>query len=326
MIGSGDSANPMTCKPCHPQQVQDQLASNHARTLHLTNPTLEKALQPKLGSIIQGVMELERSKEGFAMRVSGDPGDPLPITHVFGSGKHGLTYVADFGGGEALELSRSYVPKMLQYFITPGHESQPVDNVGIVYKANQFRDCISCHTSPREIPIKGDKVAVQVTGITCSGCHGPTADHVKSAKAGNAGIDNLRKFHKLGIGQANAACSQCHRQRTAVAEENSEKEQTNRFQMVGMMKSACYIKTNGELGCTTCHNPHQNVKNETPALHDQPCMQCHTTKPSQSHVWKTLPCSIGKQSNCVTCHMRTFTAFSKGSFPTQLADHWIKRK
>lgn len=64
--------------------------------------------------------------------------------------------------------------------------------------------------------------------------------------------------------------------------------------------SKCFVMSN--MDCATCHNTHQNERNDT-LLFATRCLNCHTA--NNSH-----PCKLGNQltaavlkNNCIACHM-----------------------
>jgi predicted CXXCH cytochrome family protein len=98
----------------------------------------------------------------------------------------------------------------------------------------------------------------------------------------------------------------------------------DRFQIVNsvyrLRMSACFTKSNGALGCTTCHDPHNITHDASATQHyNSVCRQCHTTAfgamvTSGQHTAST---------NCVECHMpkrRTDDVVH-----AVMTDHYIQR-
>ncbi|MDE0856497.1 MAG: tetratricopeptide repeat protein, partial [Nevskia sp.] len=79
----------------------------------------------------------------------------------------------------------------------------------------------------------------------------------------------------------------------------------------------------GQLGCTSCHNPHKKVaKAQRPAFYRAKCLECHQltdcAEPSMGHT--TDPA----QSDCVSCHMvKTRPA---DVVHATVTDHYIRRR
>src|SRR6185312_10838373 len=54
-----------------------------------------------------------------------------------------------------------------------------------------------------------------------------------------------------------------------------------------LRESQCFVKSNGRMTCTTCHDPHKEVST---TQYDNICLTCHAAAHNQ-------------QQNCVSCHM-----------------------
>jgi predicted CXXCH cytochrome family protein len=152
--------------------------------------------------------------------------------------------------------------------------------------------------------------------VTCERCHGPARAHVEAARRGETSL-----AMPFGAGRETAElemklCGHCHRLPEmappgAVRVDNHE---LARFQPVGLMQSACWKGTKGELRCTTCHDPHTRTSNDL-VRYENGCLRCHDAAPERI-------CSISPtpKSGCVGCHMPKRDA-GQGILFT---DHWIR--
>ncbi|MEZ6122002.1 MAG: hypothetical protein R3C49_02360 [Planctomycetaceae bacterium] len=83
-----------------------------------------------------------------------------------------------------------------------------------------------------------------------------------------------------------------------------------RFQPVGMMQSPCFQNSQGQMRCTTCHNPHQKTSAAS-TDYQSICHSCH-----KSHA--VPDCSVAAD-RCVECHMPP-VPIAGAAFH----DHWIR--
>jgi predicted CXXCH cytochrome family protein len=92
----------------------------------------------------------------------------------------------------------------------------------------------------------------------------------------------------------------------------------DKFEIAGgayrLRMSACFLKSQGRLTCTSCHDPHNVARGEAAAAHyNDRCRQCHQA----AHPERAMP-------DCVDCHMpkrRTDDAVH-----VVMTDHWIQRR
>ena len=103
-----------------------------------------------------------------------------------------------------------------------------------------------------------------------------------------------------------------------------DKGSGDRFEITGsayrLRKSQCFLKSNGALSCTTCHNPHdvQHGEDATQRF-TAVCRQCHGASLNQL-------VSAGKHTastDCVGCHMPKRRA--QDVVHTVMTDHYIQR-
>src|SRR5258708_25418342 len=103
------------------------------------------------------------------------------------------------------------------------------------------------------------------------------------------------------------------------------KGRDDKFQIVNavyrLRRSACFLKSNGALRCTTCHNPHDVPRGEQAAQHyTAVCRQCHASALDRIVDAGKHPRSTG----CIDCHMpkrRTDDVVHVAA-----TDHYIQRR
>jgi len=85
-----------------------------------------------------------------------------------------------------------------------------------------------------------------------------------------------------------------------------------------LLQSKCFLESNGELGCTTCHDPH-DVRHGPAAVdaYSKACLRCH--EPA-----KIAASAHPSGSDCVGCHMPKRRA--KDVVHAVMTDHLIQRR
>jgi hypothetical protein len=158
-----------------------------------------------------------------------------------------------------------------------------------------------------------------IPNISCERCHGPAQSHVEAARKG---LKGEALWMKEGPGRSTAAeqmeqCGECHRTPAIVppADLRVDNPVLIRFQPIGLMQSLCYQKSDGQLSCVTCHDPHAKTSRDRPA-YEKACLSCHQKPDSQKL------CTVSPMSNCLDCHM---PRVEMGGVLT-MTDHWIRRK
>ncbi|MFT3827112.1 MAG: multiheme c-type cytochrome [Chitinophagaceae bacterium] len=208
--------------------------------------------------------------------------------------------------------------------------------------------CFGCHSSMvgiKSTEMVGLSIAEKfdgkvIYGIDCERCHGPAAEHVsfhtehpqeKKAMFMTA-IGSLKNQQKLDM------CALCHSgiktpQKSAFGFKPGDNLSDYFYADIGhpakpstldvhgtqyqlFTSSQCFIKSNGAMNCSSCHNPHTNEK-ENLALFSQRCMSCHNT---DKHTFCTVkdvsPALL--QKNCIDCHM---PALPSGTITLQVNGH-----
>jgi hypothetical protein len=145
-------------------------------------------------------------------------------------------------------------------------------------------------------------------GIDCQRCHGPGAKHAGLARTAGAKRDDIRASilnpARLTPALRMDLCMQCHLQPTSgaipslmrrfdrepfsyapgeplanfmlVFDHKAGTGYDDQFEIVNssayrLRKSACFLKSNGAMTCTICHDPH----GAKPTSYSSACRQCH---------------------------------------------------
>lgn len=281
------------------------------------------------------------------------------LDYAVGAGEAGYSYLVA-RGKYLFQAPLSFYSKTQSWELSPGYEmrdqgfSRPIFMQCIVCHSGRPAPAAGAErpSSPYQTdPFVGANPPFDELAIGCENCHGPGALHVKERQAGaslSGAIDTaVVNPARLSPELASEICMPCHQAGDARVLRPGRTMADFRpgtplddtlaiFQMplsegaptpspllghyFGMRLSECFAKSGGKLGCTTCHNPHQELKGAQAATYYRSrCLTCHTLKsctlPMASRL-KTQP-----PDNCVGCHMpkQNLTAVSHAA----LTDHRI---
>lgn len=232
------------------------------------------------------------------------------IDVAIGSGNHSITYASRTPTGLLLELPVSWYSQEKAYFMSPGYDRP--DHLDM--RREVVDSCLFCHSD-----------SAKPSAITCRRCHGDAAAHI--AKPGPGNIYNPK--------QSSEVCFQCHLETESMGIVDSMRKPgrdvfsykpgeplsdyklyfdrsdspAGRFEVnhtaYRLMQSACYQKSNGKLGCVTCHDPHSARAREV-------CGSCHQSEHTRAKV-----------TGCAGCHMAKRKA--QDAIHIRMTDHWIQR-
>jgi predicted CXXCH cytochrome family protein len=259
------------------------------------------------------------------------------IDFVMGSGNHARTYLHRTVRGTLQQLPLSwYAENGGEWAMSPGYDRP--DHQGVQREVTY--DCIFCHNAYPGIPASSGPRAGPVfssipQGIDCQRCHGGGEKHVALARAG-AHIEQIRSAilnpSRLSSERQMEVCAQCHLETTSSPLPGSMVRyergpfsyrpgeplddfmlhfdhapgtgRDDKFEISGsvyrLRQSQCFRKSNGALGCTTCHDPHNALSGADAARHyASVCRKCHAAAfdrqiASGAHT---------SSSDCVGCHM-----------------------
>ena len=298
----------------------------------------------------------QRDEEGQAINVF-----EHGVDWILGSGDHSRTYLYQTESGELYQLPIAYYAEDKTWFMAPGFDRPNHEGIG----RRVSRECMFCHNAYPDVAEGSDAYGVAPVypkklpeGIGCQRCHGPGAEHVRTALSPDADLERKRATivnpARLEPALRNDVCHQCHRQPSAAllgvrrfgrtdysyrpgepladylvhmdpVEEGKDRSQ--RFEInhhpYRLEQSQCFRKSDGALSCGTCHDPHRTAPQAERAAHYRTaCQTCHQPDGySAAHAAATPAVDT---DNCASCHMPKRR--TQDFVHAVMTDHLIRRR
>ena len=316
------------CGECHSENYHLHAASGHASTFASTRDSVI-AQEKFVGKTFDagqpyGTYTYQSDQRGLLALLPEKFGnDPFPLHYAIGSGHTAVTFLSlipdEAEGTIGIEHRVSWFRPSQQINLTPGHDGKVpqfgAEFFGDPHRGKRLHGCVFCHTTRGRIV--NQEVVDLIPNVNCEKCHGPGSEHVRQARlskdppAFSIGRDDWTTESELQL------CGRCHRMPKDVTpkELRQYSKLLVRFQPIGLLRSECYLESEGQLKCTSCHNPHMTSKAKSKAAHVQNCIDCHLTD-SAAHV----ACPVSPKEGCIECHMPAID-FDYG---VTFHDHWIR--
>lgn len=309
------------CAECHQAEFEAHQRSGHS---HTATP-MERS---QLASVLNGsnyedtrrsqTFQFAAREQGFYVGIQGTDEAPVfPVHWLLGSGSHAQTPVSiDPRSRMGVEFRWTWLSHADRLGVTPDHErfddyrEGTLECFGRPLDADQALACVACHMTvapPASVVPSRDAF---VPNVGCERCHGPRKEHVQLARQGLASESKpLITYHDAEsyIRQ----CAQCHRDETNIPG-TSQPSELARYQPYGLLKSRCYLDSDGQLSCANCHDPHDRTSRDAKA-YISACNSCHQAE-------QQTRCPVEPAGDCVQCHMPAVEWHSGISFH----DHWIR--
>lgn len=265
--------------------------------------------------------------------------EELKADYVMGSGNHVKTYLHRTTRGTLVELPLAwYAEKGGYWSMNPGFDSSrwPAHRktgYDCMFCHNAYPAIPGGHEETGAEPVfSGDLPQ----GIDCQRCHGPGQKHLTAAQSSKPNLAEVRSAivnpARFTGDSRMEVCMQCHLETTSFPLPNAIRRfdrgpfsyrageplaqfelffdhapgtgHEGKFEIVSSVyrfrQSRCFLQSNGNLTCTTCHNPHDIKHGAEAASHyNQVCARCH------ENALKGLVAS-GKHPadmSCTECHM-----------------------
>ncbi|MBI2689249.1 MAG: tetratricopeptide repeat protein [Acidobacteria bacterium] len=317
--GTNAYADARVCAACHQAIANSYKQTGMARAFRKATPA--DAPDTPLVHKVSGRRYQFQKRDGklFLRRDEESGGNPIEkeVHYVLGSGNHARSYLHKTPQNRLIEMPVNWYPPNGGFLaMSPGYDRP--DHMDM-RRAIGY-ECMFCHNSYPQIPNASsadDPVfpGVIPEGIDCQRCHGPGRAHVEAPGRGN--ILNPRALSKQ---RQQEVCMQCHLEPTsyplpnaivryerAIFSYNPKDPLSDhivhfdhapgaghdgKFEIASsayrLRQSKCWLSSNEQLTCTTCHNPHAVTRE-----FDAACRQCH----------QTLAKHPAKQQDCAGCHM-----------------------
>jgi Flp pilus assembly protein TadD len=269
------------------------------------------------------------------------------IRYVLGSGTRGRSYLLE-EDGRLFQSPVAWYTQSRRWDLSPGYDKKHYH-----FERPVKVECLFCHCNRVEpVPYtlnRYEKPLFHGHAIGCERCHGPGEIHVREQEAGQGGGDpdtSIVNPRKLAPVLRDAVCEQCHlhgvervprRGREMfdyrpglplhdfltvfVRRPEAAPEYRAVSQVEQMVVSQCFLKSNGRLGCISCHDPHAlPAPADKAAYYQGRCLQCH----GGPGPGCSLPEAVRRAKNendCAACHMPRFGSADVAH--TAVTDHRV---
>jgi Flp pilus assembly protein TadD len=318
--------DPATCRPCHTRIFDSYQKTGMARSfgpvgnLSLPVDFLHPASQRRYAVV--------RRDEGYFLQRS-PPFFESKMDFQIGSGEHSITFAHREENGRLLELPLSwYSGKNGSWNMSPGYDRPDHSD----FRREVSDSCLFCHNG---YPSESNKGLGH--GIDCQRCHGPGDLHSRLQ-------GNVVNPARLSPQRSMEVCLQCHMEAASrtlpeairrfgrgpfsfrpgeplgdfmlyfeFAKTSPQPRITVNGSAYGLMKSPCFLRSEGRLTCTTCHDPHREIRGAEALVHyTQVCRGCHAATHGVA------------RRDCTGCHMQK--SRTQDAVHVVMTDHQIRRR
>jgi hypothetical protein len=310
--------DPASCRPCHSRIFDAYLKTGMGRSFSRASqvPPLDNfahAKSQRSYSVIQ--------RDGAYWLRRAQPELERTIDYVIGSGNHSQTFVHRNAAGRLIELPLSWYAG--KWAMSPGYDRPDHSD----FRREVTDSCLFCHNGYPSAANAG-----LASGIDCQRCHGPGEAHVKRTGA-------IANPGRLDPARSLEVCLQCHLESASrtlpeavrrpgrgpfsfrpgeplgdykvyfeFAKPAAEDRITVNGAGYGLLKSRCFIRSEGRLQCTACHDPHGAV----PVNYTQVCRNCHQSAHEAA------------RQDCTGCHMPKRR--TEDAVHVVMTDHLIRKR
>jgi predicted CXXCH cytochrome family protein len=282
------------------------------------------------------------------------------IDYWFGSGNHARSYMSRTKSGELVEFPLTwYAENGGHWAMSPAYDrpDHPGFSRKITYRCMY---CHNGYPQPLLGAYAwegGTRFPDRLPeGIDCQRCHGPGKAHIDAVRQGLSS-ERVRSAivnpSRLSPDAQMEVCMQCHLETTSLKlpatllrygrgvfsyrageplddyilhfDRAPGSGSEDRFEFAGaayrLRKSACYVRSQGALTCTTCHNPHEPSDTRAATRrYSEACQSCHRTTVEKLVGERRHPVSTA----CASCHMPKRRP--SDAIHTLVTDHLIRTR
>jgi hypothetical protein len=318
------------CADCHESIARNYGRTGHASTFHRTADShVAHALNGRTFHDAERGFDFKYKFDetsGLSVGVPERFGEQFELPFALGSKQHAQTFIGITptidGSTVVLEHRVTVYSDGDRLALTPGHTGaqalEPVELFGKIQEPSTSQRCIGCHTT--QFSLEEGQLRNVLANVQCESCHGAGSLHVKAQEQGDvhAAIASLKAHTAESATAQINACGKCHRVASdfPVKDLVPENSKLARFQPVGLVLSECFKKSGGNLSCTTCHDPHLPLVDQT-GKSEAACIRCHSSSSTnRPHVI----CPVSPKQDCVDCHMALTPVHRELTY----RDHWIR--
>ena len=283
------------------------------------------------------------------------------VDFVMGSGNHARAYLHRTERGKLMELPLAWYAEKGGYWrMNPGYDRPDHDgfrrpiSYDCMFCHNGYPQIPAGNEKPFAEPVYTGSLP---EGIDCQRCHGPGGKHAQLAGGAGAAQQAVRNAivnpARLSPQRQMEVCMVCHLETTSFPLPNAVQRyergpfsyqpgeplaafilnfdhaasagREDKFEIVSaayrLRRSACFLKSNDKLLCTTCHNPHDIPHGQEAAQHyNAVCRQCHSSAFNQL----TKSGKHSASEDCIGCHMPKRR--TEDVVHVAVTDHYIQRR
>lgn len=251
------------------------------------------------------------------------------VDFVIGSGNQARSYLYQTNN-YYYEMPLTWYVRKGIWDLSPGYQ----DGYNTRFERPIAQECMNCHNSDFTfVPASVNKFTTVGTGIGCEKCHGAGSAHVAfrqnpDNKLAKGHVDNtIINPARLSVQLQLDVCRQCHLEGTIVPKKgksmadfrvgeplnkywdvlipvSDEKEQYGfASHAERLQQSQCFIQSAGKLNCTSCHDPHKPLIDNSLDTYNAQCQSCHNSSNTTHLPLCGRKAKTTDHNNCVGCHL-----------------------